>query len=102
MISLRLQGMSEAEAHSIRILGEEDAVGLAIELLLVDDSRLDPLGVKLAPERVDVTDGKPAARLIRILGVASESNLDIIPLQPGSRRILGDERESKALGVIAD
>src|SRR5215470_12582945 len=58
----RLQGVGEAEADAVGLLREEDAVGLAVVFLLVDDPRLDPLGVQLAPEGVHVADGEPAAR----------------------------------------
>src|SRR3954451_17647342 len=94
--------MGEAEVDAIGLLGEEDAVGLAVVLLLVDDSRPDPLRVVFAPEGVDVADGEPAARLLGVLAIDRQADLHVIPLEPGRRPVLRDEREAQALRVVAD
>src|SRR5437660_3717261 len=94
--------MGEAEADAVGLLGEEDAVGLAVVLLLVDDPRPDPLRVVFAPEGVDVADGEPAARLLRVPAVDGQAYLHVIPLEPGRRPVFRDEREAQALRVVAD
>src|SRR5262249_13030097 len=94
--------MGEAEAHPARVLREEDPVGLAVILLLVDDPRLDALGVQLAPEGVDVADGKPATRLLRVPAVDGQPDPYVVPIQDGGRPILRDQREAEALRVIPD
>ena len=101
-VPLRLQRMGEAEADAVGLLGEEDAVGLAVVLLLVDDPRPDALGVVLAPQGVHVADGEPAARLLGVPAVDRQADLHVVPLQPGGRLVLRDQREAEALRVVAD
>src|SRR5690348_11908178 len=96
------EGLGEAEADAVGLLGEEDAVGPAVVLLLVDDPRTDAPGIILTPQRVDVADGEPAARLLRILGVDRQADLDVISPELGRRPVLRDEREAEALRVVSD
>src|SRR5262245_24098043 len=98
----RRQRLGEAEADAVGLLREEDAVGLAVVFLLVDDPRLDPLCVQLAPQGVHVADGEPAARLLRVPAVDRQADLHVVPLQPGGRPILRDQREAEALRVVSD
>src|SRR4051794_36796604 len=94
--------MGEAEADAVRLLREEDAVGLSVVLLLVDDPRADPPGLILSPEGVDIADGEPAARLLGVPAVDLEADLDVVSPQHGGRPVLRDEREAEALRVVAD
>src|SRR6185437_6763029 len=100
--SSRLQGLGEAEAHAVGLLGEEDAVGPAVVLLLVDDPRPDALLLVFSPQSIHVADGEPAARLLRVPAVDREANLHVVPPEPGGRPVPRDEREAEALRVIAD
>src|SRR4051812_23900049 len=55
----RSQGVGEADADAVGLLGEEDAVGPAAVFLLVDDPRLDAPGVQLLPQGVHVAHREP-------------------------------------------
>src|SRR3954469_11441878 len=101
-VPLRPQRMGEAEADAVGVLGEEDAERLAVVLLLVDDPRPDLLGLVLAMQSVDVADGEPAARLLGVLAVDREADLHVIAPEPGRRLALREQREAKALSVVAD
>src|SRR4051812_11774615 len=99
---LPTQRMREAEAHPVGILGEKDAVGLTVVLLLVDNPRPDPLRVVLAMKGIDVAHREPATRLFGILPVDRQADLHVVPPEPSGRPVLRDQREAEALGVIAD
>src|SRR5262245_34244410 len=71
-----VQRMSEAETDAEGVLREERAERLAVVFLLVDDPRLDALGIKLGPQSVRVADGETAARLARVPAVDRQADLN--------------------------
>src|SRR5436305_8513877 len=96
------QGLGEAAADAVGLLGEEDSVRLAIVLLLVDDPRPDAPGLILPPQGIDVADGEPAARLLGVPAVDRQADLHVVSPEPCRRPVPRDEREAEALRVVAD
>src|SRR5688572_16467062 len=94
--------LPEAEAHAERFPCEKDPLSPTAVLLIAQRARFDTFRGQLIAQRLDVTDLEIAARLLRILPIDGEADLNAVTCEKRCRVGLVDEMEPEDMGVVSD